>query len=295
MISEIFYHFGLVGWPLDHSLSPVLHTNFMQSVGITGRYDLYPVPPEQNRQNELQSLFLRFRHKELHGLNITIPYKETVLGFLDNLTPVAREIGAVNTIYLHQNQLVGENTDASGFMADLKRVINDTQWLDKKKPNSVLILGAGGSARAIVYGLSRAGWQVTIAARRLDQAQSLASELSQSDVYSLNPIPLSLAALSKQIPDLIVNTTPVGMSPNIEASPWPAQLPLPSHASLYDLVYNPPLTKLVRRAQEAGLKATTGLGMLVEQAALAFERWTGFHVSIETKQMVKKLASDQIS
>ena len=295
MISEIFYHFGLVGWPLDHSLSPVLHTNFMQAVGITGRYDLYPVPPEQNRQNELKSLFLRFRHKELHGLNITIPYKETVLGFLDNLTPVAREIGAVNTIYLHQNQLVGENTDASGFMADLKRVINDTQWLDKKKPNSVLILGAGGSARAIVYGLSRAGWQVTIAARRLEQAHSLASELSRADLFPLYPIPLTAAALSKQMPDLIVNTTPVGMSPNIEASPWPVELPLPSHASLYDLVYNPPLTKLVRRAQEAGLKATTGLGMLVEQAALAFERWTGFHVSIETKQIVKKLASDQIS
>ena len=294
MISETFYHLGLVGWPLDHSLSPVLHTNFMQAAGIHGRYDLYPVSPEQNRQNELKSLFLRFRHKELHGLNITIPYKETVLGYLDNLNPVARDIGAVNTIYLYQNQLVGENTDASGFMADLKRVINNTQRLDKEEPKSVLILGAGGSARAIVYGLSRAGWQVTIAARRLEQAQSLASELSQSDLFPLYPIQLTPAALSKQVPDLIVNTTPVGMSPNIEASPWPAELALPSHASLYDLVYNPPLTKLVRRAQEAGLNATTGLGMLVEQAALAFERWTGFHVSIETKQIVKKLASDQI-
>lgn len=295
MIAHAFYQFGLIGWPLDHSLSPALHTNFLQAAGIAGDYNLYPIPPVQNRHDQIESLLLQFRDKGLHGLNITIPHKQTVIPYLDNLTSVARDIGAVNTIYLQESQLIGDNTDAPGFITDLKRIISETQQIGKQVPQSALILGAGGSARAAAYALSRAGWRVMIAARRMEQAQSLVFDLCQASLFQLYPIKLAPADLSEQTPDLIVNTTPVGMSPNIEVSPWPDEVELPSHASLYDLVYNPQVTKLVARARQTGMKATTGLGMLIEQAALSFERWTGFQVSSETKQNVYKLVAEKMS
>ena len=139
---------------------------------------------------------------------------------------------------------------------------------------SALILGAGGSARAVVYALVTHGYQVAIAARRIEQAQALCNQFSaisnQLSVLDLVQLPLDTDHFS-----LLVNTTPVGMHPHENASPWPKDIALPKHAAIYDLVYNPRETSLVKRARAIGLLATTGMGMLVEQAALAFERWTG--------------------
>jgi len=263
---------GLIGFPLSHSLSPKIHTAALQDCGLEGDYSLYPVHPDE--QQRVSDLLARVRSGEIHGLNVTIPHKQNVIPFLDRLTPTACAIGAVNTIYLHNNQLVGENTDAPGFFADLKELLpEETGSTENLK---ALVLGAGGSARAVVYALVNAGWNVAIAARRIEQAQEVALQFGKVKAIEFNPLTFQSPNLQ-----LIVNTTPVGMSPNIDQSPWPEALPFPMNATIYDLVYNPPETKLVRDARYQGLSATAGLGMLIEQAALAFKIWTGYQPSRE--------------
>ncbi len=138
---------------------------------------------------------------------------------------------------------------------------------------SALILGAGGSAHAVMYALINDGWNVAITARRIEQAQELASHYKD-----VEPIELTSEIQTSEL-RLVINTTPVGMAPNINQSPWPDDLPLPPQALIYDLVYNPRETKLMKDACAAGLSATTGLGMLIEQAALSFEIWTGHNPS----------------
>jgi shikimate dehydrogenase len=205
-----------------------------------------------------------------------------VIPFLDDLTSPARDIGAVNTICLSDGKLVGDNTDAPGFSSDLENIMkeNGYQWKLNSSNNEhhALVIGAGGSACAVVYALAKKGWRVTIAARRLKQAQEIAHRYSSADLKTqISAITFSKSEINNielQI-SLIVNTTPIGMWPNIDDSPWPENLNLPNNAIIYDLVYNPSETKLVKGARAAGLIAVTGLGMLIEQAALAFERWTG--------------------
>ena len=291
MSAQITYRLGLTGWPLSHSLSPILHTTFINAAGVSGNYDLYPIPPQDEGHDQIKLLLDRLRDNQLHGLNVTIPHKRTVIPFLDDLTPSAYTIGAVNAIHMKNGLLTGDNTDSPGFMADLDRLFTQNPFQKRQAPPSALVLGAGGSARAVSYALSRAHWQVTIAARRLEQAKSLTTDLFQPDLLPFSPISLNAHNLACLSPDLIVNATPLGMSPDIEGSPWPDEIPLPTCASLYDLVYNPQETRLVRHAREAGLTATTGLGMLIEQAALAFHHWTGLQVSEETKQKAEELAN----
>jgi shikimate dehydrogenase len=266
-------HLGLIGYPLGHSLSPKIHNAALRACGLDGDYSLFPIAPEDIVG--LKNLLNRVRIGELTGLNVTIPHKQKVIPLLDELTPTAKAIGAVNTISLRNGQLIGDNTDASGFLKDLYRSLPLLAG-GAGGGCSALILGAGGSARAVVYALTSAGWRVTLAARRLVQAQELAAHHS-SLVTSLALPDLHLFPLSSF--SLIVNATPLGMSPNVEASPWPAELPFPPHAAVYDLVYNPRETLLVKQAKAAGLPATIGLGMLVEQAALSFGIWTGHNPS----------------
>jgi shikimate dehydrogenase len=188
----------------------------------------------------------------------------------------------VNTVLLEEGRVIGDNTDAPGFLADLHNLLDTQPGTNISQQHFALVLGAGGSARAVVYALLKTGWRVVIAARRLEQAQALAAGFQPSALsVQLKAIRLSRASLiachelwSADMP-LIVNTTPLGMSPRVDASPWPAQVPFPKNARVYDLVYNPGETALVRAAREAGLAAATGLGMLIEQAALSIERWTG--------------------
>jgi shikimate dehydrogenase len=143
---------------------------------------------------------------------------------------------------------------------------------------SAIVLGAGGSARAVLYALLKDWWSVILAARRIEQAQQLAESFPGSEIRVTDN---ALSNIELSIINLIVNATPVGMSPNIGQSPWPGNLLFPQHASIYDLVYNPPQTKLVKDARSQGLSAITGRGMLIEQAALAFQLWTGKQVSPE--------------
>jgi shikimate dehydrogenase len=266
-------HLGLTGWPLSHSLSPKIHNAALQAVELEGRYSLYPLALDDVRG--LVALLNNIRSGALQGLNVTIPYKQTVIPLLDELTPIAAAIGAVNTIYLRDNKLIGDNTDAPGFLSDLKRFIRN--WESEiGSGRSALILGAGGSARAATYALLSDEWKVTLAARRSEQAKALIAQLSnpKSSLARIDYHPAAFRSLFSTL-DLIVNATPVGMFPETEASPWPEGLPFPAKAVVYDLVYNPRETRFVRDARAAGLSATTGVRMLVEQAALSFEIWAG--------------------
>jgi shikimate dehydrogenase len=267
------FQLGLIGFPLSHSLSPKLHTAALQACGLQGDYSLFPIHPDDKQA--LKDLLARIRSGEIHGLNVTIPHKQNVIPLLDDLTPTAKAIGAVNTICLRESKLIGDNTDATGFLIDLNHFLanNQSEIADRK---SVIVLGAGGSARAIVYALLNNGWNVTLAARRIEQAQELAAQFENVNALELNLQTFQLSNLQ-----LIVNTTPLGMTPNIDQSPLPENLSLPSNVFIYDLVYNPRETKLVRNARAQGLQAATGLGMLIEQAALAFELWTGHNPSRE--------------
>ncbi|MBI5294134.1 MAG: shikimate dehydrogenase [Chloroflexi bacterium] len=262
-------HLGLIGYPLGHSLSPKIHTAALAACGLQGEYSLFPIAPDD--MHGLKDLLARVRNGEIRGLNVTIPHKQNVIALLDELTPTAQAIGAVNTISMREGKLTGDNTDAPGFLADLKNFLTTEtrppSGMIRHRGKKTLVLGAGGSARAVVYALVHDGWDVTLSARRPEQAQVLASN------YHL-PI-TNLTDLRLATFDLLVNSTPLGMFPNVDASPWPEHLAFPKDGAVYDLVYNPRKTKLVRNARAAGLPATTGLGMLIEQAALAFEIWTG--------------------
>lgn len=290
------YNLGLTGWPLGHSFSPSIHNSFLRELGLKGAYILLPVPPLPEGAQALGEIVAQIRRKDLHGLNVTIPYKQTIITLLDTLTERAKTIGAVNTIFLQGDHLIGDNTDAPGFTVDLERFLATIPTSEKHRSQSALVLGAGGSARAVVYGLIQSGWRVFIASRRIEQAQSLAADLEKVglevkgdlNVYppEVKALPLTPADLSKIPPGLIVNTTPVGMSPNVDASPWPEEISLPPQSIVYDLVYNPPKTLLVRRALENGLHAKAGLGMLIEQAALSFQLWTAAAVPSAIKNTI---------
>jgi shikimate dehydrogenase len=288
--------FGLIGYPLEHSLSPRLHAAALQAMSLDGEYRLFPVPPLPEGAAELEELVAKLRRGRLTGSNVTVPHKQDVMAYLDATSPTAAAIGAANTLYLRNGRLSGENTDAPGFIADLDRVLEyrrSTGWLDQgSSTQHALILGAGGSARAVAYALLAQGWQVTVAARRLEQAAELATSVQRSvdgepslvvgDHSSsmggrVEPIELQYPSVFNLLSEitLVVNATPVGMWPQVDASPWPAGLALPEGALVYDLVYNPVETAFLKMARGAGLPTANGLGMLIEQAALALELWTG--------------------
>ncbi len=277
-ISTLHFQLGLIGYPLSHSLSPKIHAAALRSCGLEGDYSLFPIYFDDKQS--LADLLARVRSGEIHGLNVTIPHKQNVIQFLDELTSTARSIGAVNTIYLCDNKLIGDNTDAMGFIIDLKRFLDNRKSSIEHRKSSI-VLGAGGSARAVTYALLHDGWEVTIAARRMKQAEQLADSFANYQLpitvctfSNIESPPTNLQSLLSSL-SLIINTTPVGMMPDTDGSPWSANSPFPPHAAIYDLVYNPRETKLVKDACSQGLSATTGLGMLIEQAALSFEIWTG--------------------
>jgi shikimate dehydrogenase len=284
------FQLGLLGWPLSHSISPSILNAAMYETGFPGEYHFFPVPSLPEGSEQLREILARMRSGELLGLNVTIPHKEVIIPFLDDLTDTARAIGAVNLIFRQDNLLIGDNSDAPAFREDLIKFFSistgnqnfhhrnkSQQDASGASPATALVLGAGGAARAVVYTLLQEGWPIIVAARRHAAAMQLTRDFEKQitgGAAQLMAITLEHVSLSEITQcHLIVNATPLGTSPGEESSPWPLDLPFPHGALIYDLVYNPPETLLVRAARDAGLAATTGLGMLVEQAALAFERW----------------------
>ncbi|MEW5868994.1 MAG: shikimate dehydrogenase [Chloroflexota bacterium] len=269
----MFFALGLIGCPLEHSLSPRLHRAALQASGLEGEYELYVVPRLPAGEQEMVRMLERLRRGEMQGINVTIPHKQAVMRWLDDLTPTAQAIGAVNTIYRRDGQLLGDNTDAAGFLADLEAGLGLTA-VDQDKDRHALVLGAGGAARSVAFALLQTGWRVTIARRSVANSQWVGFGGPNARLRFVSMHDLAVESYDPLV-RLIVNATPVGMWPEVQGNPWPVGEPFPAMAQVYDLVYNPAETALVRAARSVGLQAMNGLGMLVEQAALAFERWTG--------------------
>lgn len=263
-----FLNLGLIGFPVGHSLSPQLHHAALRAMGLAGEYRLYAIDPLPAGEPALAERVGQLRDGKLHGLNVTIPHKQSVLPLLDERTDLVLRTGSANTLFIQDGRLVGDTTDVPGFLDDLHLWLPPGACARRR----VLVLGAGGSARAVVVALHEAGWQVILTTRRTEQAEQLAASLG----IALEVIPLEPDELARVADiDLVVNTTPVGMHPHPDASPWPDEIGFPAGAAIYDLIYNPAETLLLRQARQSGLPARNGLGMLVGQAALSLERWTG--------------------
>ncbi len=259
---------GIIGWPVKHSLSPSMHNAAFAARGMDWAYVPLPVSPKWVKEAVLGLRALGFR-----GANVTVPHKEQVIPFLDHLTPEAQAIGAVNTIVVEEDgRIWGTNTDADGFLNDL--LAHDVQV----EGEPVLVLGAGGAARAVVYALARAGARVTIANRTLGRAVELARQIHMVlPGASFRVVEFSAESLTREAEahTILVNATSVGMWPDVEASPWPSSTGFGRIKVVYDLVYRPRLTRLLRDAQAWGCRVIDGLGMLVRQGAESWRLWTG--------------------
>jgi shikimate dehydrogenase len=258
---------GLIGDPVEHTMSPVMHNAAFAKLGLDYAYLPFHVSPEK-----LQQAVSGLKALNAVGFNVTIPHKVAVIPLLDELDPLAEKIGAINTVVNDKGLLRGYNTDASGFLQAL--VERGIQPADK----DIVLLGAGGAARAIAYILSERNARLTILNRReeLDWAEAIAANIKEDlgkdiEVFELLPDYLKKAL---ETAGILVNATSVGMSPASEVSPVPAPL-LKSGLVVVDIVYNPVRTRLLRDAAAAGAVTVAGLDMLVWQGALAFEKWTG--------------------
>ena len=261
---------GLIGWPVAHSLSPLMHNEAFSDLGLNWRYVPLPVRPGALPDAVAGLAALGFR-----GANVTIPYKQAVIPLLDNLSPQARKIGAVNTIVVEDDgQLVGHNTDSAGFVAAL------SQGGFSPEGRSAVIVGAGGAGRAAVHGLISASASKILLLSR-SGAEDLISGLDADDPVQARQLTREALVESVQEADLLVNATPVGMWPNVDGSIWPRDVAMPTHLTVFDLVYNPVQTLLLRQARDARARAISGLEMLLLQGAKALELWTGKRAPIE--------------
>ena len=264
-----------MGWPLAHSVSPAMHNAAFNALGLNWRYVPLPVRPDRIAAAVKELAALGFR-----GANVTVPHKQAVMAAVDSATREAREVGAANTLVIDQDadgaaRTCGHNTDVQGFIAALRN-----GGLEPEGCGSAVILGAGGAARAVSYGLLNAGIrQIVILNRALPRAATLVADLNGLHRWQgrLRALELSREALieSARGSDLLVNATPTGMWPAVDNSPWPDDEAIPRHLVVFDLVYNPAETRLLWQARQSGACPMGGLEMLVQQGALAFRIWTG--------------------
>jgi shikimate dehydrogenase len=252
---------GVVGHPVKHSRSPIIHGYWLEQFGINGRYDRYDVKPE-----DFSHFVKTLSEQGLQGVNVTIPHKEAAFLALDEATERARRLKAANTLWFENGKLWGDNTDSIGFLANLDQ--GHPGWDINAK--SALILGAGGAARAIIAGLQERNIEkITIVNRTRERAEELAL-MSGGQVAVAEWSKLSFQLESA---DLVVNTTSLGMSgqPDLDLS----LDPLGKNALVTDIVYVPLETNLLKQARLRGNPVVDGLGMLLHQAVPGFEHWFG--------------------
>ncbi len=270
----------VIGWPIRHSRSPLIHSYWLRQHGITGSYEKVAVEPET-----LERFMRSVAAGDYLGCNVTVPHKEAVMGLLDEIDETAQAIGAVNTIWRYGGLLRGTNTDAIGFMANLDD--RAPAW-DAEAVNA-LILGAGGAARAVVHGLQTRGVStIWLANRTPERARQLAGEFGA---------PVKVVAWSeidRLLPEtnLLINTTSLGMAGSDPLPDCQSMCGrLPKAAVVSDIVYVPLQTELLAEAKKAGLRTVDGLGMLLHQAVPGFEKWFGIRPTV-TPELRRLIEAD---
>jgi shikimate dehydrogenase len=263
---------GLIGDPIEHSLSPAMHNAAFKKTGL----DFVYLPFKVTAKN-LPGAITGLRSLNFRGSNVTIPHKVAVIPLLDELDPSAKQIDAINTIVNDNGHLKGYNTDAAGFLKSLSE--KDINPAGKR----VVILGAGGVSRAVTFTLPEQGAEITILNRsqKTEWVERLAtnSPPSKNRVQTMGLNDANLQTALKHA-DILINATSVGMSPNVDKSLVPQELLRPEMV-VFDVIYNPEKTRLLADADKAGAATIGGLDMLVWQGALAFELWTGIKAPVE--------------
>jgi shikimate dehydrogenase len=260
--------FAVLGQPIGQSLSPILHNRLFKEYQIDGVY----FPIEVNSEN-LADLIKGFRLMNFGGFNITKPHKLQIMDYLDAIDPLAQKIGAVNTVVYKEGKMTGYNTDGFGFI----KSIEDKLKTSPKEDLTILILGCGGAVKSVAMALAQWGVKkIVIANRTLEKAQDLCSQINENfgDVaFAAKNDPASLREICSQA-NLIVNGTSLGMADTIDQTPLDKSLIRPG-ILVYDMIYSPAKTRLLKEAQEQGAMIENGLDMLLYQGLLAFELWTG--------------------
>jgi shikimate dehydrogenase len=265
--------FGLIGNPVAHSLSPVMHNQAFAAVGYNAVYLSFKV-------TDLDSAIKGIKAMNVKGVSVTIPHKVAVMKYLDNVDETAARIGAVNTIVNKQGKLSGYNTDCHGALEALR-----TKTTIKGK--SVAIIGAGGAARAIGFGMMSAGGSLTILNRSQTTGERLAADLNAEF--------LALNEWESNRYEVLINTTPIGMYPETDATPIPKK-DLSKEMVVMDIVYNPLKTRLLKEAEAKACRTINGLSMFVFQGAHQFELWTGKKAPVDIMQnsVLQALKTKQI-
>ena len=258
---------GVIGHPVSHSLSPLMHNAALTKLGLDYVYLPFPIAPEN-----LERAIAGFASIGMVGFSITIPHKQAILPLLSEISPIAQAIGAVNTVTRQGDKWVGTNTDVEGFIAPLQTTYHQ-DWSQKR----AVILGNGGAARAVVAGCIKLGLaEIHVVGRNLQKLQAFHQSWQNSpfadkfQVHEWTELPNLLHQAN-----LLVNTTPMGMYPHIEESPLSSQeiSYLPGDAIVYDLIYTPKPTKFLHLAEKQGAIIIDGLEMLVQQGAAALKIW----------------------
>jgi len=273
---------AIIGDPVEHSLSPVMHNAAFQKLGLNLVYVAFKVT-----RNELKEAISGARSLGLRGLNVTMPHKNAVIKYLDGTDSTAKAIGAVNTILNEQGKLVGYNTDGKGAMIALQE---NGISIDEKK---MLLLGAGGAAKAMAFHAAQEVEELVIVNRTSEKAEQLAELLCKKFGNKVKGRALSAEVLEEELEttDILVNATSVGMNPDVNRSPVPSDL-LRHDLCVMDIIYNPLETKLLKDAKAVGAKVVSGLEMLLYQGAVAFEIWTNCPAPVD---VMRKAALDKLA
>nr|WP_066367945.1 shikimate dehydrogenase [Neobacillus fumarioli] len=260
--------YAVIGNPIGHSMSPVMHNDLFSLYHIDASY-----LPFQVQEDDLQTAVKGLKALGVGGFNLTVPYKSKIIPFLDEVDELAASIGAVNTVVNDGGKLIGYNTDGVGFLRGLNVLMSSL------KGKNVLIIGAGGAARAIYFTLAKENPQVIdITNRTITKAESLIEACPypiSSNAYSLDAAEKNLALY-----DVIIQTTLIGMSPKAFEQPLTLNGMKPG-TIVCDIIYNPLETQFLQKARQNGGKTQNGIEMFVFQGALAFEKWTGIFPDVE--------------
>lgn len=274
MVTGKTKNLAVIGFPVEHSLSPAMQNAAITAAGVDYSYIAVPIAPQ-----DLPAAVAGFKAMRFAGFNVTIPHKQTIMPLLDDIDEAAKIIGAVNTVVNDGGKLKGYNTDALGFIGAFAQ--------KNKSPHgkNAAILGAGGAARAIVHALTKAGAnRVTIGARNANKAEALANVFAaRADVQAFSWDAAEFSSALREA-DIIVNATPLGMAPNTDEAPPVDWERIDNAALVYDIIYTPAKTKFLAGAEKCGHETINGEYMLAAQGAAAFKLWTGKEADLSVMQ-----------